>query len=104
MFEEKDLKEELEAKLRSCMYKGGSVKLQNITKVDDRFYIVEVVEYRNSKEETIFKTIDVMKNRTLSNVSYSLDYQLLITLGYKYGEDENNRFAKYAYRMMAYTE
>ncbi len=64
------------------------------TIIDDRFTIVNT----NNKDYK-FKTIDNTKNKDYYEVSSNRDYQILLTLWYKYLWT-NNRFADYASKIL----
>lgn len=86
--------DELEDKIRECLYKGKSRVILDIRKFNENLYLVNI-------EDTFatWRTVDV--GRMVSNSQCSNDYetQVLITLSLIY-EGANGRFAEYACNML----
>mgnify|MGYP001007654364 CR=1 FL=1 len=79
--------------MAECLKNKGT-QVKSFTQIDDRFIVVETDDNFGK-----FKTCDMEKLNTLSQVSDDRDIQILITLGYKY-EGLNSEFQHYAYKML----
>ncbi len=88
IFENKMINENF---LNSRKYK--KVNVLNYTQIDDKLVVIE------TDKKWYFYTCDLDNKQTLTNISKNRDYQILITLWYKYNW-LNSQFSNFTSKML----